>query len=133
MTSMTRSVRLPRHDHLHLLITRNQVEFDIPVGQNGDCYDRYMCRVQEMRESLRIVHQVSNLLMSLTIFRSLTCSPVPQQNADRCDQSRRPQNLSTSASYDEGKHGVAHPSLQGGYPRILTSEPTSDVSMKALQ
>lgn len=36
----------------------SQVEFDIPVGKNGDCYDRYLCRVQEFRESLRIVDQV---------------------------------------------------------------------------
>lgn len=35
-----------------------QVEFDIPIGVNGDCYDRYLCRVQEMRESLRIISQV---------------------------------------------------------------------------
>ncbi|PSS29739.1 hypothetical protein PHLCEN_2v2887 [Hermanssonia centrifuga] len=35
-----------------------QVEFDVPVGKNGDCYDRYLCRVQEFRESLRIIHQV---------------------------------------------------------------------------
>ena len=35
-----------------------EVEFDIPVGTKGDCYDRYLCRVQEMRESLRIIGQV---------------------------------------------------------------------------
>src|SRR5687767_13135849 len=29
----------------------NELEFDIPLGKNGDCYDRYLCRVQEMRES----------------------------------------------------------------------------------
>ena len=39
-------------------LTHEKVEFDIPIGQNGDCYDRYMCRVQEFRESLRIVNQV---------------------------------------------------------------------------
>ncbi|KAL1701776.1 nife hydrogenase-like protein [Schizophyllum commune] len=38
----------------------DQVEFDIPVGKNGDCYDRYLCRVQEMRESLRIISQCLN-------------------------------------------------------------------------
>lgn len=38
-----------------------EVEFDIPVGTNGDCYDRYLCRVQEMRESLRIISQASSL------------------------------------------------------------------------
>ena len=36
----------------------SQVEFDVPVGKNGDSYDRYLCRVQEFRESLRIIHQV---------------------------------------------------------------------------
>jgi NADH-quinone oxidoreductase subunit D len=35
----------------------DQVEFDIPVGRNGDCFDRYMVRVQEMRQSVRIVRQ----------------------------------------------------------------------------
>ncbi|KAJ6620716.1 nife hydrogenase-like protein [Mycena sp. CBHHK59/15] len=38
----------------------DEVEFDIPVGKNGDCYDRYLCRVQEMRESLRIIGQCLN-------------------------------------------------------------------------
>jgi NADH-quinone oxidoreductase subunit D len=32
-------------------------EFDIPIGLNGDCYDRYLCRVQEMRESVKIMKQ----------------------------------------------------------------------------
>ena len=36
-----------------------KVEFDVPIGKNGDCYDRYLCRVQEFRESLRIINQVS--------------------------------------------------------------------------
>lgn len=32
-------------------------EFDIPTGQNGDTYDRYMVRIAEMRQSLRIIRQ----------------------------------------------------------------------------
>jgi len=34
-----------------------QMDFDIPVGTNGDCYDRYLVRVAEMRESNRIIKQ----------------------------------------------------------------------------
>ena len=32
-------------------------KFNIPVGKNGDCYDRYLCRVEEMRESVKIIRQ----------------------------------------------------------------------------
>jgi NADH:ubiquinone oxidoreductase subunit D len=41
----------------------HQVEFDIPIGKNGDCYDRYLCRVQEFRESLRIIDQVGSVTL----------------------------------------------------------------------
>ena len=35
----------------------NQIEFKIPIGKNGDCYDRYLCRIEEMRESVKIINQ----------------------------------------------------------------------------
>jgi len=35
----------------------DRVDFDIPVGKNGDCFDRYLVRVEEMRQSLRIMKQ----------------------------------------------------------------------------
>lgn len=44
----------------------DEFEFDIPVGKNGDCYDRYLCRMQEMRESLKIIQQAIYKLESAT-------------------------------------------------------------------
>lgn len=36
------------------------LEFDIPIGKNGDCYDRYLLRVEEMYQSIRIIKQCLN-------------------------------------------------------------------------
>jgi NADH-quinone oxidoreductase subunit D len=41
-----------------------EMDFDIPIGKNGDCYDRYCIRMQEMRESIRIMKQCCEKLMS---------------------------------------------------------------------
>ncbi|MEZ5888143.1 MAG: NADH-quinone oxidoreductase subunit D [Paracoccaceae bacterium] len=35
----------------------DEFDFKIPVGKNGDCYDRYLCRMAEMRESVSIIRQ----------------------------------------------------------------------------
>ncbi|MGJ8622267.1 MAG: NADH-quinone oxidoreductase subunit D [Yoonia sp.] len=35
----------------------DEFEFQIPVGKNGDCYDRYLCRMEEMRQSTHIIRQ----------------------------------------------------------------------------
>ncbi len=35
----------------------DQMQFDVPVGKNGDCYDRYLVRVEEFRQSNRIIRQ----------------------------------------------------------------------------
>ena len=40
----------------------DQLDFAIPVGKNGDCYDRYLVRIEEMRQSNRIIKQCVNWL-----------------------------------------------------------------------
>ncbi len=39
-----------------------ELDFDIPIGKNGDCYDRYLVRMQEMREATKIMKQCCELL-----------------------------------------------------------------------
>ena len=38
----------------------NKINFDVPIGTRGDCYDRYLIRIEEMRQSLRIIMQCVN-------------------------------------------------------------------------
>ncbi len=41
----------------------SEMDFDIPIGKNGDCYDRYLIRMEEMRQSASIMRQCVNLLL----------------------------------------------------------------------
>ena len=38
----------------------DQFDFKIPIGKNGDCYDRYLCRIEEMRQSVEIIKNCIN-------------------------------------------------------------------------
>lgn len=40
----------------------DKLDFNIPIGVNGDCFDRFLIRIQEMRESISIIHQCLNLM-----------------------------------------------------------------------
>lgn len=48
----------------------DRMEFDVPVGTKGDCYDRYCCRVEEMRQSLRIIIQCLNQMPQGDMIKS---------------------------------------------------------------
>jgi NADH dehydrogenase I D subunit len=56
----------------------DQVQFNVPVGTNSDCYDRYLLRIEEMRESLRIIKQTIDFMPEGSIkpaLGSLVASP----------------------------------------------------------
>jgi NADH-quinone oxidoreductase subunit D len=46
----------------HPYLVYDQLQFDVPVGSVGDCYDRYLVRMEEMRQSVRILKQCLNKL-----------------------------------------------------------------------
>ena len=80
-----------------------RMDFDIPVGVHGDCYDRYLVRVEEMRQSNRIVRQCIDWLEEHPGARHGRGSEGPR----------------AFARADEGGHGISDPSLQVLYRRLL--------------
>lgn len=60
-----------------------QYDFDVPLGDHGDVYDRYLCRIREMRESLRLIHQALKKLPEASGgFRSANRKFVPPPRAE---------------------------------------------------
>ena len=76
-----------------------ELEFDIPIGKHGDCYDRYLVRMEEMRQSVRIMKQCCERLSTET----------------RPGQRREPQDGAAEARRDEELDGGADPPLQALY------------------
>ena len=51
-------------------------DFRVPVGKNGDCYDRYLCQIDEMRESIKIMMQcINNMPSGEVINRDTKIAP----------------------------------------------------------
>ena len=48
----------------HPYLDYQNYDFDVPLGTVGDCYDRYLVRIEEMRQSVRILHQIIDKLPS---------------------------------------------------------------------
>jgi NADH-quinone oxidoreductase subunit D len=78
----------------------DRMEFDVPVGTNGDCYDRFMVRVEEVRQSWKIARQC--------------LKEMPR----RPDRHRRPQGVPAQARRDEDLDGGADPPLQALHRRL---------------
>jgi NADH-quinone oxidoreductase subunit D len=81
----------------------SELDFKIPLGKNGDCYDRYLCRVEEMYESTKIIKQCCELLRK-------TAGPVLPENSKYAPPRRAEMKNSMEALihhfklYTEGFH-----------------------------
>ncbi|MBC7770805.1 MAG: NADH-quinone oxidoreductase subunit D [Phycisphaerales bacterium] len=81
----------------------SELDFKIPLGKNGDCYDRYLCRIEEMRESTKIMLQCIDLLRK-------TPGPVMPENSKFAPPRRAEMKTSMEALihhfklYTEGFH-----------------------------
>jgi len=55
-------------------------DFEIPIGSVGDCFDRYLCRVEEMKESIKILHQVLQKMPGGPVHAQDTKVSLPQKS-----------------------------------------------------
>ena len=58
----------------------NKIEFSVPVGSVGDCYDRYLIRLQEMSESAKIIEKSTSLLKKLDGTSNINIIPLDSKN-----------------------------------------------------
>jgi NADH-quinone oxidoreductase subunit D len=56
----------------------DQLDFEIPVGENGDCYDRYLVRMEEMQQSMRIIEQALEKIPDGPVNVDLEGNPIIQ-------------------------------------------------------
>ncbi|MBX6369237.1 MAG: NADH-quinone oxidoreductase subunit D [Rhodospirillales bacterium] len=60
------------------------MDFDIPVGKNGDCYDRYLVRIEEMKQSLRIMRQaIEKMPTGPVVVDDRKVAPPPRREMKR--------------------------------------------------
>merc|ERR1711970_307932 len=98
----------------------DQMEFDVPVGTNGDSYDRCLIRVAEMRESLKIIQQCLN--------------GMPEGPVRADDQKVTPPSRSIMKSSMEGmihhfKHYTEGPSVPAGEVYVATEAPKGEFAV----
>ena len=78
-----------------------QMDFDIPIGKNGDCFDRYLIRLEEMKQSIRIIKQC---------IKEIPSGPVMTENSKISPPKRADMKTSMEALinhfklYTEGYH-----------------------------
>ena len=82
-----------------------EMDFDIPIGKNGDCYDRYCIRMYEMRE-VGTHHEA--------VLREAACAPTGQGPV----VGRRQEGGAAEAGRDEALDGGADPPLQALHRRL---------------
>jgi NADH dehydrogenase (ubiquinone) Fe-S protein 2 len=93
------------------------LEFKIPLGSKGDCFDRYLCRVEEMRQSIKIISQVIN---------KLPLGPIKVNNRKIINISRKQTKNSMEALIQNFKLNTTGYIVDGGYTYTSIEAPKGE-------
>jgi NADH-quinone oxidoreductase subunit D len=130
----------------HPYLVYDQLRFDVPVGSVGDCYDRYLVRMEEMRQSVRLVHQCLDQLPGgpVNIPDGKTVLPPKEKVLTRMEElihqfmlvtqgvNAPPGEVYSSAENPKGELGFYINSRGGGTPHRLKIRSPSFVNLSVL-
>jgi len=95
----------------------SELEFTIPLGNNGDCFDRYLIRVEEMRQSISIIEQCVNLI---------TLGPIKNSNLKYGSAIRQEMKSSMEATIHHFKYFTEGFTLPSGETYTATEAPKGE-------
>src|SRR5438552_14018016 len=130
----------------HPYLVYDQLKFDVPIGSVGDCYDRYLVRMEEMRQSVRILHQCLDQLPGgpINIPDGKTVLPPKHKVLTGMEElihqfilvtqgvNAPPGELYFSAENPKGELGFSINSTGGGTPNRLKIRAPSFVNLSML-
>jgi len=130
----------------HPYLVYDQLQFDVPVGSVGDCYDRYLVRMEEMRQSVRIIQQCLDKLPDgpVSIPDNKTILPAKQKVLTKMEElihhfilvtqgvNAPPGEVYFSAENPKGELGFYINSRGGGTPYRLKIRAPSFLNLSML-
>lgn len=101
----------------------DRFDFDVPVGEHGDNYDRYLCRMEEMEQSMRIIEQAFAQMPEGHVLVDTEGKVLPAADFRDTGKSGKVEGLQGKcAKFDptlEGAHETQYPELQTAQKRVI--------------
>jgi NADH-quinone oxidoreductase subunit D len=130
----------------HPYLVYDQLQFDVPTGSKGDCYDRYLVRMEEMRQSVRIIRQCLDKLPAgpINVDDGKIVLPAKQKTLTRMEElihhfilvtqgvNAPPGEIYFGAENPKGELGFYICSRGGGTPYRLKIRAPSFVNLSVL-
>jgi len=110
----------------HPYLVYDQLEFEVPLGERGDNYDRYMVRMLEMEQSLRLIEQAMDKLPDRSPAQELNLEGIEPAEAIKISRRKKPEQKIKLSPNLEGMEKENYPLILANDPRYIMP-PKEDV------